>query len=238
MKAQHLLLAVSTAVVHLPLLPASATAAGDPERGAQVFRACAACHSLEPGRHLTGPSLGNIFGRKAATVPGFERYSEALEESGIVWNEKNLDAWLRDPQALVPGNTMTFPGIRNPQARADLIAFLKRADAGQAHAQAPPASGMGGMMAAPQLPDLQQLPQQHQVTSIRYCRDSYFVTTADGETTSFWEFNLRFKTDSNPKTGPGKRRPVIIGAGMRGDRAAVVFANPEEISRSVQQRCE
>lgn len=216
------------------LMAPPAFAAGDPQKGAKVFGACAACHSLEPGRHLSGPSLAQIYRREAGTVEGFLRYSNALKESTIVWDDKTLDAWLKDPQALVPGNLMAFPGIPDPQARADLLAFLKTADADGAPAKTP---RMGGMMGASELPDLKRLPAENQVKAIRYCGDSYFVTLANGETLPFWEFNLRLKTDSSA-SGPSKNKPVMIGAGMRGDRASIVFSNPAEIGRFVQQRCE
>jgi len=67
---------------------------GNTKRGAQVFRACAAFHGLEPGRNLTGPILAGVFGRKAGSLANFVRYSAALRHSGITWNERTLDAWL------------------------------------------------------------------------------------------------------------------------------------------------
>lgn len=220
--------------VALLLAVSSVHAAGDPEMGAPVYRACAACHSLEPGRHLTGPSLAQIYGRKAATTEVFVRYSKALKESKLVWDEKTLDAWIKKPEALVPGNLMSFPGIADPKARADLVAFLMNASA----KGAPAAEGMmGGMMQAPKLPNLQQAPAENQVKAIRYCRDSYFVTLATGNILPYWEFNLRLKTDASAN-GPAKGKPVLVGAGMQGDRASIVFANPAEIGRFVQQRCE
>jgi len=103
------------------------SAAGDKERGARAFGACAACHSLEPGRHLTGPSLSGLWGRKAGTHGDFLRYSRALKDSGLVWNEQTLDRWLRNPEALVQGNFMQFGGVKDDRARADLLAFLKAA---------------------------------------------------------------------------------------------------------------
>jgi cytochrome c len=66
--------------------------------------------------------------------------------------------------------------------------------------------------------------------------DSYKVSTADGKTHDFWERNLRFKTDSSDD-GPQKGAPAIVGAGMMGDRASVIFAAPEEISASIRQEC-
>ena len=106
------------------LFSVAAFAAEDAERGAKAYRACVACHSLEPGRHLTGLSLANVLGRKAGDAPGFQRYSDALKRSGIVWDEKTLDAWLRDPAVVIPGNAMTFGGIKDEKVRRDLIAYL------------------------------------------------------------------------------------------------------------------
>ena len=123
-------------------------AAGDPEAGERVFRACAACHTLAPGEHRTGPSLAGVFGRKAGTAKGFHRYSEALGSADLVWREDTLDAFLADPRGFVPGNRMTFAGIEDAQARADLIAYLQTATAAGAQAEAP---DQGGMMATPDL---------------------------------------------------------------------------------------
>src|SRR5687767_9448212 len=99
--------------------------AGDPRRGGEVYRACAGCHSLRPGVHLTGPSLAGMFGRKTGEAEGFGRYSEALRKAGLRWDQGTLNAWLADPQALVPGTLMQFRGIEHDQARSDLIAFLE-----------------------------------------------------------------------------------------------------------------
>ena len=200
--------------------------AADANRGARVFQACAACHSLERGRHMTGPSLAGIWGRKTGTQKDFHRYSEALKRSGIVWNEATLDKWIADPQAAVPGNFMLFQGLRNPQARADLIAFLHASSEGKA-LRAPQASA---------LPDLKTAPPRAVVTAIRHCGDTYFVSSASGDTRPYWEFNLRFKTDTSA-TGPAAGRPVLVGQGMQGDRAQVVFSRPAEISSFIKDGC-
>ncbi len=100
-------------------------AAGNPQKGSQVFRQCLACHSLEPGRHLTGPSLANIWGRKAGTAKEFYRYSKALKSADITWNAETLDAWLKNPSAFISNNSMGFVGIERAHAREDLIAYLK-----------------------------------------------------------------------------------------------------------------
>jgi cytochrome c len=205
--------------------------AGDPARGAQVFGACAACHSLKTGEHLTGPSLANVLGRKAGAAKDYLRYSDALKRSDMVWDEKVLDAWIADPRKLIPENFMTFAGIRDPGQRADLIAFLKSGT------NAAGGGDMGGMMAAPQGESLRDVEPQARVTSIRYCKDSYFVTLANGRTFPFWEFNLRFKTNGTPD-GPAPGKPVILRAGMQGDRASIVFADPAEIGKFIKAKCE
>lgn len=217
-----MMLAVGIASV----LPVCASADGSVERGAALFRACAACHSLRPDRNLTGPSLAGIWGRKAGSLHSFERYSPALKSSDTAWDEKSLDAWLKSPQSLIPNNRMTFPGIPEAGRRADLIAFLKTASAG----------GTARAVKEVGFQDLKTLGADRQVQAIRYCHDTYHVTTADGKTADFWEANLRFKTDSS-NTGPVAGKPVILPAGMMGDRASVFFAAPDEISTFIKHQC-
>jgi cytochrome c len=210
----------------------SSSAAGDAKRGAQLFRQCVACHSTEQGEHLTGPSLAQVFGHKAGTAEGFQRYSDALRRSGVTWNESTLEKWLADPERFVPGNSMTFPGVRDPQARQDLVAYLKAA----AENNVPPREQMDGMRMRASKLDLKNAPPEGRVTSITYCGDTYSVGTADGKKQKIWEFNLRFKSDSG-KLGPASGKPVVVRAGMQGDRASIVFASPKEISDAVRQSC-
>jgi cytochrome c len=218
----------------LLLIIASARAEGDAQEGAKAFRACAACHSLAPGRQMTGPSLAGIWQRKAGTVAGFTRYSEALKSAPVTWDAKSLDAWLADPRAFIPNNRMKFPGIRDAKARADLIANLQQAGSGQAGTPEDE-GGMTGMMSG-DVPSLKRLQPNQHVTAIRYCGDTYDVTTANGETVPFWERNLRFKTDSSAD-GPERGKPALLPAGMLGDRASVIFAEPSEISASIESKC-
>jgi cytochrome c len=211
-------------------------AAGDPEAGAQVFRACAACHTLEPGAHRTGPSLAGVFGREAGTAEGFHRYSETLRSADLDWREDTLNGFLADPQGFLPGNWMTFPGIEEQQARADLIAYLEVATVEGGTPPSTERGMMGGGMAGSDMPDLKAVGPEQQVMAIRYCSDTYHVTTAAGETQPFWEFNLRFKTDSS-ESGPRPGHAALQPAGMMGDRASVIFADPEEISSFIEKRC-
>ena len=227
MKKCSLLLVLSVAMQ-------AAIAAGDAKRGAQLFGQCMACHSVQPGEHQTGPSLAHVWNHKAGTAAGFMRYSDALKNSGVSWDEKTLEKWLANPAQLIPGNSMTFPGIKDAKARQDVIAYLQAVD----EKKAPPAAkGGGGMMGMGRAKlDLKNAPPAGQVRSIKHCGDTYTVATADGKAEKIWEFNLRFKSDSS-KLGPAPGRPVVVGAGMQGDRASIVFATPEEISRFIQRSC-
>jgi cytochrome c len=211
----------------------------DIARGRQDFRACAPCHSLEADRNMTGPSLVGLWGRKAGSLPSFDRYSDALKSSGIIWDDRSLDGWLTDPERMVPDNDMPFEGIKDARVRADLLAFLKEASkpgAAPQMAQQGGMGGMGGMMGGGHDPNLKSLEPAKRVKAITYCRDTYRVTTADGKTRPIWERNLRFRTDSS-QDGPEKGAPAITPAGMMGDRAAVIFATPEEITRMIESRC-
>jgi cytochrome c len=99
-------------------------AAANLKRGQLLYMVCKACHDVEAGLpHKVGPNLHGMFGRKAGTAEGF-KYTDALVKSGIVWTPETMDAWLKQPGALVPGNGMAFAGIANDADRASLIAWL------------------------------------------------------------------------------------------------------------------
>ena len=114
-----------TASVLVLLLSVGAYADGDVTRGEARFQDCAACHKLEAGANNVGPSLHDIFTRKAGTLEDF-RYSPAMKRSGIVWTPEALDKFIADPQAMVPANRMPYAGMANPSDRADLIAYLQK----------------------------------------------------------------------------------------------------------------
>lgn len=94
---------------------------GDPVRGEQLYEVCMDCHTLD--KDDVGPLHRGVVGRKAGTAPNY-RYSPALKNSGLTWDEATLDRWLTDPQVLVPGTNM-FPRVAEAQDRADIIAYLK-----------------------------------------------------------------------------------------------------------------
>lgn len=222
-------------------ISSSAAVEGDAAAGARAFRACAACHSVELNRNMTGPSLAGVSNRKAGGLASFPRYSQAIKQSGVVWNDQSLDRYLENPAAFIPGNHMTFPGIPDEMTRANIIAFLKQtAESGTA--QEPMtmpqggAGGMGGMGMGRGPATLKTVDASARVKTISYCNDTFKVTTEDGKSRDFWERNLRFKTDSSDD-GPNKGAPAIVAAGMMGDRASVIFSSPEEMTQFVARHC-
>jgi cytochrome c len=108
-------------------LTGPALAEGDAAAGEKVFNKCKACHTVEEGKNRVGPSLFNIVGRQPATVEGF-RYSKAMEEfaAGHVWDEETLSVYLEAPKDVVNGTKMAFVGLKNPEDRDDVIAYLKQ----------------------------------------------------------------------------------------------------------------
>jgi cytochrome c len=102
--------------------------AGDAQRGRLVFGACRTCHYPDAFMgHNNGPNLHRIFGRVAGKQAGFEYYSETFKQAEFVWTPQLLYRWLADPLAMFPETTMMSLGVPDPQQRADLIAYLKRA---------------------------------------------------------------------------------------------------------------
>ncbi len=95
------------------------------KRGRILFLQCQACHSLGDGEaHRVGPNLHGLFGRKAASQPGFG-YSEAMQQSGIVWDAAQLNEFLTMPSAKVPGTIMAFAGVAKDSDRMALLSYLR-----------------------------------------------------------------------------------------------------------------
>lgn len=116
------IVAPDVAAVDLQALLATA----DHEKGKVLFLQCRACHSLEDGgASKVGPNLHGVFGRKAGAAPGFA-YSDVISRSNIIWSAETLNDWLARPGDFLPGNRMVFVGIRKPEDRANLIAYLGR----------------------------------------------------------------------------------------------------------------
>ena len=99
----------------------------DEVSGRSLYRVCAECHVAPDGQRLgVGPTLRDIVGRKVASVAGFQ-YSGAMARAGGVWTKDRLDNFLANPSAVVPGSTMQFSGMADPNSRRKLIEFLATA---------------------------------------------------------------------------------------------------------------
>ncbi len=96
----------------------------DAAAGEKVFLNCKTCHAIEAGKNMVGPSLHAIQGRKSGEVAGYS-YSTANKNSGITWTDEKLFQYLENPQRVIPGTKMTYTGVKDPQQRANLIAYLK-----------------------------------------------------------------------------------------------------------------
>jgi cytochrome c len=117
-------LTLLAATIFLAAVASSASAAGDPEHGKQLFGRCAMCHKADKDAgNGFGPNLFGVVGRKAGTAPDFA-YSPAMKSSGIVWSEERLEAYMTSPSAVVPGNRMPFAGVKNHDDVDDIAAFL------------------------------------------------------------------------------------------------------------------
>lgn len=117
------LLSASSGAAVLVSLAGGGAAAADAGRGKELYESrCGGCHSLDANR--VGPAHRGVYGRKAGSATDFP-YSPAVKGSPVVWQEKTLDAWLTDPQKLIPGQRMNFR-IALPEDRADIIAYLRQ----------------------------------------------------------------------------------------------------------------
>lgn len=88
------------------------------------FNVCRACHSLRPGAHGIGPSLAGVLGRVAGKATGFNNYSAAMRKKASAWTSESLSLFLENPQAVVPGTSMAFAGIKDAAERQALVEFL------------------------------------------------------------------------------------------------------------------
>jgi cytochrome c2 len=111
----------------LALCGSTALAQGDAANGEKVFNKCKACHAVDEPDNKIGPHLVGIFGRPAGSLEDF-RYSNAMKESGVTWNEETIAAYLADPRGYIKGNRMALAGLKEEEI-ADLIAYLKEASA-------------------------------------------------------------------------------------------------------------
>ena len=126
MKKTTFALSLPVAVI---LVAGSASAqSGNEARGERLFnQQCKGCHTLDKdGARTVGPNLHGLVGRKAGSTEGFSS-SDAMKASGIVWDDKTLVEYLKDPKGRVPGTKMVYAGLKQEAQQADMIAFLKKA---------------------------------------------------------------------------------------------------------------
>ena len=110
------------------VLPAVASAQ-DVDAGKKVYKKCAACHAVGPGaKNKVGPHLNGVIGRAAGSGEGF-KYSKAMKDSGITWDEEIFLEYIANPKKRIPGNKMIFPGIKDEEDREDLFAYVEQFDA-------------------------------------------------------------------------------------------------------------
>jgi len=111
----------AVAVLCVAALPAMAA---DPAAGEKAFAVCKACHKVGEGaKNGVGPTLNGVVGRAAGAVEGY-KYSDAMKNSGLTWDEASLAEYLKNPKAKIEGNKMMFPGVKDDTKLADIIAFL------------------------------------------------------------------------------------------------------------------
>jgi len=110
-----------------PVDIASLMRVADASKGAKIFKKCATCHNVERGgANKVGPNLYSIVGRKKASNSSFA-YSDAMKSKGGSWGREDLNQFLAKPKNYVPGTKMAFAGLKKPQDRADVIAYLESA---------------------------------------------------------------------------------------------------------------
>ena len=98
---------------------------GDAAKGEKVYKKCKSCHSLEDGKNKIGPHLNAVVGRAAGSVEGY-KYSKAMKDSGLTWDEETLMAFLEKPKKFLKGTKMSYGGLKKEDQRHDLVAYLKK----------------------------------------------------------------------------------------------------------------
>jgi nitrite reductase (NO-forming) len=198
-----------------------ASVSGDVAASRLVFRKCQACHSLEPGKNGLGPSLVGIIGRKSGSVANFN-YSPAMKASSLTWDVATLDTYLSDPQKLVPGNKMPFPGLKTENERKAVIAYL-------AAGPAPVAAAPGSTPPPAAAPAATNQPMATYIPGLRYTlrtgiAEGLMVFIGVGGT-----IDGQVNPVLSAAEGQGVQVTLINGEGAEHD---IVFADQEATARS------
>lgn len=120
-----LMTAAAATIMTAFLVVGSPVQAGDIDAGAKVFKKCKACHWANKEKNKTGPHLVGIIGRTAGSLESYKKYSKAMKESGIVWDETTLTGYLRAPKKYLKGTKMAFVGLKKDADIENVIAYLK-----------------------------------------------------------------------------------------------------------------
>lgn len=203
--------------------------------GATVFNSCYYCHSLKPDVHLTGPSLAGLWGKKAGKVKGYELYTDGLKKSNVVWNEKSLEEWIRNPQKLVPSTTMPDPRIKDETFRQAIVEFLKIAMAKDGYEKVVSEKLITEKIANGQLPKFVREPGKFSVVkSVESCGQVYSIVLVDGAAKKVWKLNLSFKV-MHGDFGPKENQPIMVPTGSMGDRFEIIFHSYKELSAMITE---
>lgn len=179
-------------------------AAADPAKGAAVFDSCRPCHSIEKGGStVVGPNLWGVVGGPVGHIEDYD-YSEALEDFGGDWQVDRLDAFLEDPQGLVPGSRMVFGGVKNPADRANLIAYLNQNSSSPVDLATAPGAGVAAAEspaeAARDFGVLVDAPGVEKTYA--YCTPchSEMIVAQQGKTRKNWEDTLKWMVEEQGMT--------------------------------------
>ena len=120
------MLAIGLVAAGMASAAAPARAQGDAAAGEKIFNKCKTCHFVDQAKNKIGPHLVGIFGRPAGAVEDF-KYSDAMKNAGIVWEDDTLTQYLQDPRGYIPGNRMAFAGLKKEDEIQNLLAYLHEA---------------------------------------------------------------------------------------------------------------
>jgi cytochrome c len=121
---REMLTGIVAAAVAVTMISGAAFAEGDAAAGEKVYKKCKTCHVIDEEKNKVGPHLVGIVGRTAGAADGF-KYSKAMMESGITWDEATIAAYLADPKGYIKGNKMAFVGLKKEEDIANVIAYMK-----------------------------------------------------------------------------------------------------------------
>lgn len=121
----EMVMRILSIIVAMTLGLATEALANDIKAGEKVFKKCKACHVVDAEKNKTGPHLVGIIDRPAAAVESYKKYSKAMKNSGLVWDEATLDAYLKNPRKFLKRTKMAFAGLKKEEDRLNVIAYLK-----------------------------------------------------------------------------------------------------------------